>query len=387
MLLGFNYPGSYNRFGNEIGPICFVDDATWDRNNKLEAAGNTASIPLPALFDHVDRNLANLKKLGFQVIRWFLLGNGNSYGPAPIQFQPLPNRAHFDYHFTPPAVIDKRFRRDFEELLRRFQKAEMQIIPSLISFEFGSSKRAGLAGKPGQGYGGRADVIRDKDKRKVFLDTMLAELLAASAPFKSQIYAWEVINEPCWLCSQYGPLSIQPWISRPPEVTDGQMSAFLEDAVGRINKAGFPSTVGHRYFSDLRRYPTGTVPQFHYYAEYRWYIQSDPDGITGNNLFSGNPKPILGEFDSAANRFGDAWTKDLGGKDSTVERLKLLDKEGCDLAMLWPDFAGGKSGRVSASQLSAENALMMKNDVIKLLEVTRMSVAAITKGTLPPSGE
>jgi hypothetical protein len=402
MLLGFNYPWSGNRDGGQFGPNFNCDAPTWEKNNQLEAKGDLASIPLPHPFeqDHIDRNLTDLNRLGFTIVRWFILGNGNSYGLAP---SPVPGvftaGPQHTWNFTPPSVIDKRFRRDFTELLARFKKAGMYLIPSLINYEFGSDLKAG-PGANGTGYGGRADVIRDPAKRKVFLDTMLAELLAASTSHKDQIYAWEVINEPIWLCRPYGALALNPPFQHTPEVTDDQMTEFLNDAIKRIEDSGFRSTVGHRYFADLGKFPTGGVPQFHYYAEnplhafqayplpapavlrrpaglrggYSGY--ADPPQIRNQRLFSGNPKPILGEFDSARDIHGDPWPDPelRNNSHSTVARLSLLESEGCGLAMIFPDL----------SDKDPANKPFIDKDVIKLLNVTSAEIAAFTKGVLPP---
>jgi hypothetical protein len=169
------------------------------------------------------------------------------------------------------------------------------------------------------------------------------------------------------------------------------MNDFLKDAAQRIFNAGFKSTVGHRYYDDIARAEPGAIPQFHYYAEHQWYAvgqyKSDPANIKGAGLFSTSPRPFLGELDSAENRFGDPWTKDLGSGDSTSARLRLLESEGCELVLLWPDYAGCKPGRVSAATIAAERETVMKNDVIKLLPSTRREVIAYTGGTLPPANE
>jgi hypothetical protein len=384
MQVGFNYPVSYNRFGSEIGPDLWVDDAEWNRRNALEAAGQVSSIPLPPLFGNIDANLAQLKKLGISVVRWFLLGNGNNYGPAPTPYLRVPPNVppsmqmasrYRDYNFTPPARLDTRFRRDFTELLTRFKKAGLQIIPSLISFEFSSAQRFSAGPRPNTGASGRADVIGDAPKRKIFFDTMLAELLAASAPFKDQIYAWEVANEPVWMFLDVGPNSYpRSWVPRYPEVTPNDVADFLADGISRINAAGFPSTVGHRYFGDLARLPTGTLPQFHYYADTSLVRRalggvsiylSDPAGIHGQNLFNGRPKPFLGEFGTDKNvGLARPWTSDFPSGDSTGKRLALLEKEGCDLAMIWIDLP------YSAT-----------SDAIKLQPDTLRAIAGFTGGT------
>lgn len=386
MKVGFNYPFSYNRFGSEIGPDIWVDNAEWGRRNALESAGKAASIPLPPLFDHIDRNLANLKGMGITVVRWFLLGHGNNYGPSPIPFPRSVRLPHHgsatvrDYHFAPPARLDLRFRRDFAELLARFQKAELQIIPSLISCEFTSAPRFTPGPRANTGAAGRADILRDNGKRTTFLDTMLAELLAASGPYKAQIYAWEVVNEPIWMYLEFGGGSLPHNVHRVREVSEANVRDFLTEAVKRIDAAKFPSTVGHRYFDDLRAMATGTVPQFHYYADnatWRRVIAAmspygvDPPQIRGEKLFAGQPKPFLGEFGSDLNvGLARPWARDFATADTTLARLKLLESEGCDLALIWPDVEGEA-----------------KKDPLKLAPTTRKAIVDFTGGKLPPSNE
>lgn len=392
MKIGFNYPTSYNRFGSEIGPDIWVSDNQWDQWNQKEAQGKVADIPLPPLFNCIDRNLANLRGMGISIVRWFLLGHGNNYGPSPKHCLRVPPgqppsiamaARYPDFNFDPPTKLDARFRRDFTEILVRFQKAGMQIIPSLISFEFSSALR--YTPGPGQtrniGAAGRGDVIRDRAKSKIFLDTMLEELLQASLPFKNQIYAWEVINEPVWMYLDFGansfPRSSVPHI---PEVTFGELRTFLEDAVQRIDKAGFRSTVGHRYFSDATRLPTGTAPQFHYYADNgvgraltsALGYPMDPAKIAGSKLFAGNPKPFLGELGSDNNvGLARPWASDFAASnDTTRARLDLLAQEGCDLALIWQDRDPIATG-----------------DPIKLQQNTRQAIVGFTGGALPPANE
>jgi hypothetical protein len=225
----------------------------------------------------------------------------------------------------------------------------------------------------------------------VFLDTMLGELLAASVPFKDQICAWEVINEPVWVYQGAGPLSRPEWAPRIPEVKREVMNAFLEDALARIEAAGFRSTVGHRYYSDMKQMKAGNMPQFHYYNGYTTAgqrlpgMRGDPRQIRGQKLFEGAPKPFLGEFDSRSDRFGEPWDEDLPNSDSTLERLRLLEREGCELALIWPELGGAKEGRVASGTIAAERKEIDGSDTIKLLPETCRSIAAYTGGVAPPA--
>lgn len=65
----------------------------------------------------------------------------------------------------------------------------------------------------------------------------------------------------------------------------------------------------------------------------------------------------------------------------------MLEREGCELAVLWPDFAGGKAGRVAPGVLAAEIAAQDKNTVIKLQQATRQAIVNFTGGKMPPASE
>jgi hypothetical protein len=388
MLVGFNYPWSREAYSSQIGPNIKTSPEEFAKFNSLELAGDM-SMELPPLFEFmpnfipdppnsglklrfVERNLCNLKRMGIGVVRWFLLGNGNNYGPNPTLRTPtLPHPAAARYSFHPPNPIDKRFRRDFVKLLTIFREREMRIIPSLIDFAFGGEIMTGPGPPEGKTWwGGRADVIRDPVARSIFLDTMLAELLAASKEFKDQIYAWEVINEPIWLCIPTGPLSQPSWVSRVPETTISEMNLFLKEACRRIEAADFVSTVGHRYFGDLNVFEKGNKPQFHYYADFKWYnylggAKNDPPM---EGLFRGVIKPFLGEFAAHNNTTDrDRWAQQ---NDTTFSRLKRLEEEGCELALIWPDVPGNRQD-------------VKDQDILKLQIETRREIVKYTGGKLP----
>jgi hypothetical protein len=386
MLVGFNYPWSYTRVGADIGPNphVSVDPVTkvdpWARDQKLALEGKLDQIPLPPLFDKLASNLEHLAHLGISVVRFWLLGNGFNYGPAPT-----PRSG--GWTFTPPAKADPRFKRDFAALLAAFAKAKMQIIPSLISFEFAGPLDRN---RPVNGClaGGRADCITDPATRKVFLSTLLADLLEASKGYGETIRCWEVINEPYWDSSNFWPagstiiLAAPPILSQPPsisvpftvwqpQVSRDAMVKFLEQALDQIHTAGFKSTVGHRFYNDLTRYPTGDFKQFHYYAK-NLLIDRDPDPLSPG-LFQGSPKPIVGEFDSDFNLHSNPWPA-LAGKDTTYNRLQLLQNLGCELALIWPDRPSDDS----------DDAVIRRDDPVKLQGPTREAIARFTGGTVDP---
>jgi hypothetical protein len=398
MMVGFNYPMSFNRYGADIGPNPFVPLAQFNAERALEAKGraSAAQIPLPPLFANLDRNLRNLKAMGIDVVRFFLLANGFVYGNAPIPRNtpsPVPAAPFFDFAFSPPTRTDERFKLHFAELLKRFKAAGLKIIPSLIDF-FWVAKSSPPDAK-GLAAGGRADCINDANKRSTFLNTVLADLLVESLNFKEQIYAWEVINEPIWCVSTIGPLSQPPFspptpgqvlagVFRVPEVTDVQMNLFISEAVQLIENVGFPSTVGNRSFSDLLDlttgkpglFLTGNRPQFHFYSK-AFFDGSIKGQRLFRRFFRDRQKAFLGEFDSDFNTFGKPWTPDLA-QDTTLNRLNLLQSEGCECALIWPDKGPNASAR------SAQNLPPDVADPIKLRDRTRKAIVQFTGGILPP---
>jgi hypothetical protein len=337
--------------------------------------------------------------MGINLVRIFLLANGFAYGTGPVRRNtpsPSPSVPFFDWRFDPPTRTDERFKLHFRRLLERFDAAKMKMIPSLIDFQWvGNSLRSddkGLAPR------GRADCIKDKSKRATFLNTVLADLLMESIPFqdKKVIFAWEVMNEPFWTLTPFGPLSepdISPYdrdfplagLARIPEVSAVELNDFFHDAIQLIESLGFESTVGHRGFDEIfdrttaqerSRLEIGTRPQFHYYSKF--FL--DPPQIKGEGLFrlfKNGRKAFLGEFDSDFDLHkGRPW-QELRNGDTTLARLELLQSEGCQLALLWPDKNADEAER------RKRNLKLDVPDPIKLRNRTRAAIVKFTGGSLP----
>jgi len=117
LKVGYNLPWSFNHFGYDFGP----DPYDLSRQE-------------PCWKDTWPRNLRYLKRMGVRVVRWFILGNAWNYGLRPHRFYTT-GRGTW-YTFDPPSTPDSRFAKHFEQALRSLiEVQEMQLIPSLISFE------------------------------------------------------------------------------------------------------------------------------------------------------------------------------------------------------------------------------------------------------------
>lgn len=275
------------------------------------------------------------------MIRLFLFCNGNNYG-SPKNWGPKKpdwdtgNRTLRDYvsnnyyEFDPPDPLDPQFSTDLKQVLDIFQALKqkgkpLQLIPVLLDFSFGEY--------------GKVAIFMDQNKQTKFLNTVFDPLLNLSKPYMDLIYAWDVMNEPTWMLRKISPPL--KFYGTVPILDDASMTTFLNAAIKRIEAAGFQSTVGHRYFADLSKLPTGSKPQFHYYSK---YIAGDDDRTFP--VHTGSPDAFVGEIDATPKVFGDTWSdclqlapynqRDEYAKDCVFERLAVLARKGYSLALLWP---------------------------------------------------
>jgi hypothetical protein len=324
LLVGFNYPFPWNTYGEYFG-------------------GGTPPGADPRLDDwipNLKKNLHILKAdLNIWHVRIFLLCNAWNYGT--VSSGP-PNR------LTPPAKLHPKYTDHLKKMLDAFQCEDMIVIPSLIDcVAFWPLGRA-------QGTGGRADIPNDPSIRTTFLTQVLDDFLRTSASYRSSILAWEVINEPIWATSAVHASFLAMQKTHKPaavlkaDVSSSEMTRFIDEAVKKIHAAGFDSTVGHRYFDDLATLPTGKWRQFHYYPE---SVSLAGLGTVMLPYTDPNPLPdyatskaFLGEFGCMlpGKGHGGAWPELNGADTKNVEtavheRLRLLNRKGYGLALVWPD--------------------------------------------------
>lgn len=344
MEVGVNYPWMWDGYGWYFGggqpPGNDLNWGTWP--------------------DLLEKNLIYLKKeLGIKVVRLFLMCNCFNYG----EFETVTVNDKTEERFKPPSTLPPEFGQHLEEILKRFQRQEMEIIPVLIDFQ--ALQERGESGR--YGARGRSSIVTDSGIRKKFFDDVLRKFLDISLPYYRSIYAWEVINEPIW--TWYTGINGKGWRAI---LTEAQVRDFLKSAIHIIETKStidpvsgletgiqaFKATVGHRFSDDMMhpQQDCGMKPQFHYYGY----------GIPGSTIVGAgiDYSPViehsqfyystfLGEFGSREPNpiynlkgpgHGMAWAE-LNGKDTgttsvrVFERLKALHSHGYDLALVWPDLA------------------------------------------------
>jgi hypothetical protein len=311
--LGVNYP--WRDYGWDFG------DAP---------SGWRGSRATPRWYDDIDGHLRRLQGLGVTVVRWFVLGDGLSYGNAAA----APRLDAGAWTFDPPP-LSSAFVEHFSELLDRFAAvnaasagATLQLLPVLVDFHFclpGSMPVSRLAADgtavpdPNWVKGGRAEALTDASRRGRFIDEALRPLLRASQAHAESIYAWELINEPDWITSGW-----HPHRRRGP-VSEEAMRDFLERGKDAIRRAGFKPTIGFNSLRTLQRSGvTADINQFHHYPGGRARLEPH----TFDPRFPG----IIGEFATARD---DEWPELRGTGQSVLGRLRVARTQGYPLVLPW----------------------------------------------------
>jgi hypothetical protein len=289
--------------------------------------------------------LPRWRELGINIVRWFILADGLSLAPPDTNDGLV-------WRMDEIAPLSQPLLDDFECMLGYFSP-DLQVMPVVFDFPVafpGLARRTADSvadiwrtgpRRPGLPHGfvkgGRADIVRNPRISMQFLERVLAPLLERSRPYRSHVFAWEVINEPEWIVQ--GALLGRRWHGLPEhlKVSPESMTEFLRMALGLIEAEGFRSTIGftnarmlsawHARLSPFLSEGSGYLPQFHYYPR-----KDEPLPQALGPL-------VLGEFstsrDDSENPHAADWP-DLGPQEQSLEkRLALLSARGYLAAFPW----------------------------------------------------
>ena len=292
-------------------------DYGWDFGD-APPGWRTASDPNWRLF--IDNEIQYLTGLGIRVVRWFIFGDGLTYGTgsqAPHKDARRPGKWRFD----DPPQLSQNFQAHFRTLLERFTIANQKsgtpllLLPVLLDFKFCQS------GSPARVQGslskdwikrGRKDIIIDSQKRHKFLQRALDPLLKISQSHRPSIYAWDIFNEPEWVTNGWHPNGTTGL-----PVDKEHMRQFLKEAMDRIRSAGFKVTIGFNRIDTIRSTKIyADYNQFHHYTK--------GDRKLDKHSFDKRFPGIIGEFATSTN--DDHWPE-LGSADQSVlNRLRYAKK-------------------------------------------------------------
>jgi hypothetical protein len=269
------------------------------------------------------------------VVRWFILGDGLTYGTGP-DAPKLDRSAPRDgtgWRFGPPA-LPSEFSDHFEALLQSFAEQgtgphSVRLLPVLADYKFCEPgvwpvvRQDPALGHevPDEGWvkGGRVEAITAN--RRQFIEQVLWPLLRLSSGYKDAIYAFDVFNEPEWVTSGWHP---DRRTDHP--VDEIEMRAFLEDSMSAIREAGFKSTVGFGLIETIRQSGLcADINQFHHYSDGSRSLERNP--------FDPRHPGIIGEF--ATSTVQDTWPELRQRSQRILERLKFAQCQGYALALPW----------------------------------------------------
>lgn len=315
-------------------------------------------------FGAIERTLQELRAHGITVVRWFLLASGVNYPcrTAGAPFDPSSSAA--------PAPLSAEFLDDFITLCRLCQRHCIQLIPSLLSFEWFQPLEHKAKGVHA---GGRGKLIfgahgtDGRDHVRAFLHATLTPLLDRTTAVFGRpgfdqpahpIFAWESINEPDWV-TEGGPHLIGAPLH---PVRRAQMNLLLAEHRALVLDAGYDHTIGFKQFepkwldpalkellmNDRERY----WHQGHHYPTLglRGALE---DTLATNQRLPAKPATYLqclvGEF--ATQRGGRAWDvlkgdnrkwqdpelkqSEANDADYLFGRWQLIAQRGYDGGLLW----------------------------------------------------
>ncbi len=326
MKVGVNLP--WKNYGWDLGVGPWAPRRAWE----------------PGLVDA----LRALRELGVHAVRWFVLGDGLTYGTGDDAPRPDPARAwhgHPQWRFVPPRGDAVRpLLEDFRALLEGFRRAAddgrgaVTLLPVVLDFgmffqgnhESGPFAKTAGGPPPPAGFvkNGRVDLAIDPRKTQDFLEHLLAPMVAvarepALRPF---VHSFDLFNEPEW-CTDDGRRAPTRTV---PLARMIELLRAMRDVVQPHHRA----TVGFAEHETLHKWPVASLGlsygQFHYYAKPAMVPVAD------------GACSVVGEFASAPGAAAppgvDRTWPELGGPrgdQRLLRRLQLLEAKGYAEAFVW----------------------------------------------------
>ncbi len=300
------------------------------------------------------------RALGMEVSRWWLMAAGVNYpvGEDPSRFRLRKTQLGEVYTLRggelPPSLRGSGFVEDFAALCDAARSARVQLVPSLLSFEFFFPRTEQGPGVYTHGRGPLALGDQRGAGVSAFLNATLDPLLEVAARSPTAIRAFEVINEPGWSV-QGGPVHIRNFAGRwrvmPKAVSAAAMSELLQQACERIAAAGLVATIGFKQGDpkwlspSLRR----TLRRLSKAGKYLHQAHHYPSLSEPHRLVPHEAQPFLpcalGEFPTARGpkvglrhwrwRDSAALRRTENGSDYLLARLEHIESLGYPEAWLW----------------------------------------------------
>ena len=188
-LLGANYPWYNGYRGLDLGPYLGSKTIATVAFNDPRNSGYGRDIQSPSIpirpgttgfnVDGIAAQLQDMQVIGIHVLRWFFGNDGRSF----MLFDRRDNCTGLD----PTAA------QNVDRVLALAESHQVYVAPVLFDFRFIGGDHW-LKYEDGSSGIGRADVVRDPEKRKLLIENFVKPLVRRCADSKSILY-WEIMNE------------------------------------------------------------------------------------------------------------------------------------------------------------------------------------------------
>ncbi|HEX3444521.1 MAG TPA: hypothetical protein VHS80_07360 [Chthoniobacterales bacterium] len=188
-LLGANYPWYNGYRGLDLGPYLgskTIATVAFNspRNSAYGRDIQSPSIPIRSgttgfNADGIAAQLQDMQGIGIHVLRWFFGGDGRSF----MLFDQRDNC----------TGLDSTAAQNVDRVLALAETHQVYLVPVLFDFRFIGGDHW-LKFEDGSSGTGRADVVRDPEKRKSLIENFVKPLVKRCAESKAILY-WEIMNE------------------------------------------------------------------------------------------------------------------------------------------------------------------------------------------------
>jgi hypothetical protein len=188
-LLGADYPWYNGYRGLDLGPylgsktiatVAFANPRNSGYGHDIQSQANPIR-PGTTGFNSggIEAQLQDMQSIGIHVLRWFFGNDGRSF----MLFDRQDNC----------TGIDSTASQNVDRVLALAEIHQVYLVPVLFDFRFISGDHW-LKFDDGSSGTGRADVVRDPEKRKSLIENFVKPLVKRCADSKAILY-WEIMNE------------------------------------------------------------------------------------------------------------------------------------------------------------------------------------------------
>ena len=235
-LLGVNYPW-YNGYRSlDLGP--YLGTKTIGSVGFVSSPRETLNIPPHDVPDAptsvrpgttgfnaegIEKQFEDMHRIGIHVLRWFFGGDGRS-----VMIFDGSNRC---------TGVDSKALQNVDRVLTLAKDNDVYLVPVLFDFRFVCGDNW-LRYEDNSPVTGRADVIRDSDKRRALIENFIKPLVKSCANSSAILY-WEIMNEAGNVVQGIDPatgftIGRRPMLRTRPMVSVVEMQTFMNEAYDAI---------------------------------------------------------------------------------------------------------------------------------------------------------